>query len=287
MLLREREPHRAELFRIVRVVVVDPRAVPLEPALHAAEALHCALRLGAVASERDGHPDGERGVLAVEVLRTVHFAARVDDRSGAVLHERVEHLVHLLLRVVVRRGVGDDRRVRAERHERLVALVDFCDGVCALSEADSAFPSRNVRPVDAHRVESAAGEDVSEHRCYGGLPARANHRYEPVGRKRAGEGLCAVGHGDAERLRLREAGVRVLDGGTHHHGGQARDNARTVLRKTLDATFFKLSHHKRLFCRTELTVRPANRNTFANQILGNGTHAHARNTDKKVRFHNK
>ena len=86
-----------------------------------------------------------------------------------------------------------------------------------LTEADSAFPSRNVRPVDAHRVESAAGEDVSEHRCYGGLPARANHRYEPVGRKRAREGLCAVGHGDAERLRLREAGVRVLDGGRDDH----------------------------------------------------------------------
>ena len=68
----------------------------------------------------------------------------IDDRAGDAGRERVEHLVHLLLRVVVRRGVGDDRRVRAERHERLVALVDFCDGVCALPEADSAFPSRNV-----------------------------------------------------------------------------------------------------------------------------------------------
>ena len=36
---------------------------------------------------------------------------------------------------------------------------------------------------------------------------------------------------------------------------------------------------------TELAVRTANCYTLANKILGNGTHAYARNTDKKVRFH--
>ena len=172
------------------VVVEHVAADSLEAALDAAESQKRRARLRLVAPERQRHAERQRGVLAVVTpghrgLRLAGIAfAPVDDRTGAVPHEVVEDLVHLLLRVVVGGGVGDDRRVGTERHERAIALVHLGDGVFAAAEADRPFPAGHVRAVDAERVEPALGEHVPKHRRDGGLAACPGNGYEPVPRKR-------------------------------------------------------------------------------------------------------
>ena len=100
-------------------------------------------------------------------------------------------------------------------------------------------------------------------------------------------------HRNAKFLGTLQIRIRIFDSGAHHDGGKTFDNAGTILRKALDSAIFELAHNKRLLGFSvqelaELTVATAHGNALAHQILRDGTHAHARNTDKEVRFvHNK
>ena len=128
------------------------------------------------------------------------------------------------------------------------------------------------------------------HRGHGAFTARSAYRNRAGFLRNLREHLATVHHGDTEFLCTLQIGVCILNGGTHHHGREARDNARAVLREALDSAILELAHHERLFALarkefTELTVGPAYRDSLARQVLGDSTHAHTRNTDKEVGFH--
>ena len=96
-------------------------------------------------------------------------------------------------------------------------------------------------------------------------------------------------HWDAKFLRALQIRIRIFDSGAHHNCGKTFDNTGTILRKALDSAIFELAHDKRLLGISvqelaELTVATAHGNALAHQILRDGTHAHARNTDKEVRI---
>ena len=215
--------------------------------------------------------------------RDIDFAvglAAFDERTRHVLHEGIEDLVHLLLGVVVGGRVGDDRGVGLERDERLVALVDFGDGVLSLAETDRPFPARDIRAVDAHRVESAFGEDVSEHRGHRRLAAGADDRDELVAAERPGEGLGAMGDGDAEFLRLDEARVRLLDRRGDDDLVRRRIDAAAVIGEAFDAQRLE----KRDVLRTEGAVRARDLVTELEERCRKCTHADATDSDQ-MSFH--
>ena len=207
----------------------------------------------------------------------------------AELEEDFLQFAHFLVVLV---HIEDEADFRFVAHERSIAFVGFHNEPLALATngvTDLALLLQVHEASARHhgRLQSRVFQDVVNHRGHGRLSARTAHGNRAGFFRNLREHLATVHHRDAEFLRTLQIGVRVLDGGTHHHGGQARDNARAVLRKALDSAIFELTHHERLFALarkefTELTVGPAHRNALARQVLRNGTHAHASNTDKEV-----
>ena len=251
-----------------------------------------------------------RALHAHVVLETeIEFAARaellcqrvriVHDQNLSIAKDVVTELeedflqfVHFLVVLVHIQNQADFRFVA---HERSIALVCFDHEPFTLAAHRIANLPLCLQVHEAgtrhhRRLQSGVFKNVVNHCGHGGLTARTAHGDGLRLFRNLREHLATVHHGDAEFLRTLQIGIRVLDGGTHHHGIEARDNARAVLRKALDSAVFELAHHERLFrlARKEfakLAVGTAHRNALANEVLGNGAHAHARNTDKEVRFH--
>ena len=226
-------------------------------------------------------------------MRVVHDKdLAVVQNVMAELEEDFLQFVHFLVVLV---HIENEPDFRFVAHERSITLVGFNNEPFALATngiTNLAFLLQVHEASTRHHrgLQSGILQNVVNHRGHGRLAAGTAHGNRAGFFRNLREHLAAVHHRDAEFLRTLQIGVRILDGGTHHHGGQARDNARAVLRKALDSAVFELAHHERLFalaCQkfTELTVRPAHRNAPADKVLGNGAHAHASNTDKEVRFH--
>ena len=234
-----------------------------------------------------------RAELLCQRVRVVHNEdLAVVQNVVAELEEDFLQFVHLLVVLV---HIEDEPDFRFVAHERSIAFVGFNNEPFALATngvTDLAFLLQVHEAGPRHHggLKSRILQNVVNHRGHGRLSARTAHRNRAGFFRNLREHLATVHHRDAEFLCTLQIGVRILDSGTHHHGGQARDNARAVLREALDSAVLELAHHERLFALarqefTELTVGPAHRNALARQVLSDGTHAHASNTDKEVRFH--
>ena len=280
VLARERHLEIHE-FRLVAHAELDMRTGSLEVrTLHAHVVLEPEIEFAA------------RAELLCQRVRIVH-----DENFSVVqnvvteLEEDFLQFVHFLVVLVHIQNEADFRLVA---HERSITLVGFDNEPLALAADGIAnLPLRlqvhETSPRHHGGLQSGILQNMVNHRGHGAFTARPAHRNRAGFLRNLREHLATVHHRNAKFLRTLQIGVRVLDGGTHHHGREARDNARAVLRKTLDSAILELAHHKRLFALareefTELAVGPAHRNALARQVLRDGTHAHARNTDKEVRF---
>ena len=228
-----------------------------------------------------------------ERMRIVHNQRMA--RTHDILAELQENLFKFGDFLVVLVDVQDDADFRFVTDKRSITFIDFGNEPFALAAhgiANLALRLQVHKTSSRHhgRLESSVFEDVVNHRGHRRFSARAANRNRARFLRNLREHFAAVHHRDAEFLRTLQIRIRIFNRGAHHHSSQAFDNARTILRKALDSAFFELAHDKRLFCFTakvlaKLTVATANSNALAYQILRNGTHAHASNTDKKVRFH--
>ena len=233
-----------------------------------------------------------RAELLCQRVRVVHDEdLAVVQNVVAELEEDFLEFIHFLVVLV---HIEDEAYFRFIAHERSIAFVGFDHEPLALAThrvANLAFllQVHEARPRHHGGLQPGVFQDVVNHRGYGRLSARPAHGDGLRFLRNLREHLATVHHRDAEFLRTLQIGIRVLDGGTHHHGGQARDNARAVLREALDSALLELAHHERLFTLarqdfTDLTVGATHRDSLARQVLSDGTHAHASNTDKEVGF---
>ena len=181
-------------------------------------------------------------------------------------------------------GVRDNRGIRLERGERLVAFIHFRHGKLAraLPHGTDArtvhIPAHDLCAVHDGRVEPTFHEDMCEDGGDGGLPARAGHGYELTAGQHLGKRGGAVDHGDAALLRLAKARIRILNRGGDDDTRRRGVHAAPVVWEKRHALRCKRAQHRRGRRRADgrdLTVGTGHGNSPIKERLREGTHAHA------------
>ena len=209
-----------------------------------------------------------------------------------VLTELQENLFEFRNFLVVFIDVQNNTDFRFITNKRSIAFINFGNEPFTLathSIANLALSLQVYKTCTRHhgRLESSVFQDVVNHRGHGRFSARARDSNRVGFFRNFREHFAAVHHRDAKFLCTLQIRIRIFNRGAHHDCGKPFDNAGTILRKALDSAIFELAHDKRLLGfpvqeLAELAVATAHSNALAHQILRDGTHAHASNTDKEV-----
>ena len=184
-----------------------------------------------------------------EVRRHNRRRAAVDDRAGEILDERVEHRVHLLLGIMVRRCIGHHRGIRLEGDKRLVALIHLGHGKLATAPTSRAharsrgIPANNLRAIHDNGIEATRREQMTENCGDRGLSARPRNGNELLG----GQHLCQRGgtvrHGNAKLPCTAKPWIGLFHRRRNYDSRRRRRHSGPIIGKQADALALQLLQH--------------------------------------------